>query len=51
MLNLKEITQMLEGFDPRQMSEAMIEMNEKLSRVIELLEQTVAALDKDSAVE
>lgn len=51
MINLKEITQMLEGLDFQQMNDSMVEMNEKLSQVVKLLEQAVAALDKDAPVE
>ena len=51
MLNLKEITQMLEGLDFKQMNDSMVEMNAKLSEVVELLKQAVEALDKDRPVE
>ena len=54
MLNLKDVGKLIEsieGLDFQQMNDSMVQMNEKLSRVIELLEDAVAALDKDRPVE
>jgi len=50
MLNLKDITKMLEGLDFQQMNDNMEQMNSNLIRVVELLEQAVEelrALDSD----
>lgn len=54
MLNLKDITKMLEGLDFQQMNDNMAQMNEKLSEVtnslselVELMKEVIEALDNE----
>ena len=58
MLNIKDITKMLEGVDFQQMNDSMTQMNNKLSEVTDslselvvLMKEVVEALDKDRPVE